>query len=93
MHLFRLLVVALTPHHPCQAALAPHCGWMLFAWHLLPQPDCLSICKYFAKVPSEDHVLVWNVKDDATPVLLVLVETSRKSFTCVYRSATALASR
>jgi hypothetical protein len=78
MHLFRLLVLALTPQHSCQVVLAPRCGCSLFAQHRLPQPKCLSICKYCAKVHSEDHVLVGNVKDDATPVLLVLVEMSRK---------------
>jgi hypothetical protein len=42
MHLFRLLVLALTPQHSCKVVLASHCGRMLFAQNRLPQPECLS---------------------------------------------------
>jgi hypothetical protein len=60
MHLVRLLVLALAPQHSCQVVLAPHCGWMLFAQHRLPQPQCLSICSVSSAhciVPSAQLLL------------------------------------
>src|SRR5947208_2934198 len=38
MHLFRLLVLALTAQYKCQVVHAHQCVWMLLAQHPLPQP-------------------------------------------------------